>query len=36
MEWEKTLQWENRVKGPIKIALKTNKILNIKLNVPGS
>ena len=30
-----TLQWENRVKGLIKIALKKNKMLKIKLNVPG-
>ena len=30
-----TLTWENRVKGLIKIALKKNKMLKIKLNVPG-
>ena len=30
-----TLWWENRVKGLIKIALKKNKMLKIKLNVPG-
>ena len=29
------LRWENRVKGLIKIALKKNKMLKIKLNVPG-
>ena len=30
-----TLQWENRVKELIKIALRKNKMLKIKLNVPG-
>ena len=30
-----TLQWENRVKWLIKIALKQNKMLKIKLNVLG-
>ena len=30
-----TLRWENRVKGLIEIALKENKMLKIKLNIPG-
>ena len=32
---EKTLRWENRVKRLIKFTLKENKMLKIKLNVPG-
>ena len=30
-----TLRWENIVKGLIKIALKKNRMLKIKLNLPG-